>query len=67
MEIVKTWSGGECPEDKDSRIKPYYRGSEKPHGIRILCAPAGRLNWSHDGGDDDIVSYVVQYDAKAGG
>lgn len=59
-EVVKQWNGGNCPEDLAARIKPYYRGPEKPDGVRITCAPAGRLDWSHDGGDDDIVSYVVQ-------
>lgn len=64
-ELVKPWNGGECPENRDSRIKPFYRGPEKPCGTRITCAPAWRLDWSHDGGDDDITSYVVQFDARS--
>lgn len=63
-ELVKVWSGGECPEHPDSRIKPFYRGEPRTDGVRITCAPAKRLNWSHDGGDDDIISYVVQFDAS---
>ncbi len=60
---IKPWAGGECPEDEDSQIKPIYRGPANPNGTRITCAPAGRLDWSHDGEDDDIVSYVVLFDA----
>ena len=60
---TKTWQGGECPEHPDSQIKPNYRGPANPHGTRITCAPAGRLDWSHDGEDDDIISYDVLFDA----
>lgn len=58
-EQIKPWNGGGCPEDPDTPIKPFYRGPPKPIGIRITCAPANRLDWSHDGGDDDITGYVV--------
>ena len=59
---IRSWGGGDCPEHPDAQIKPAYRGPPNPHGIRITCAPAGRLDWSHDGGDDDIVSYIVLFD-----
>ena len=42
------------------QIVPEYRGPSDPaKGTRITCAPAGRLDWSHDGSDDDIVAYYV--------
>ena len=63
-EKAKLWAGGQCPEHPDSQIQPFYRGPEKPTGYRITCAPASRLDWSHDGGDDDITSYRVLFDAN---
>ena len=59
------WHGGECPEHPDSRIYPEYRGPVDPaKGVRITCAPASRLDWSHDGGPDDIIAYRIGYDAR---
>ena len=64
--FVKPWSGGECPEADLAQIKPLYRGpASPPPAIRITCAPARRLDWSHDGGPDDIVGYVVLFDPRA--
>lgn len=58
-ELAIPWDGGACPEPDGAAIKPFYRGPAKQNGVRITCAPARRLDWSHDGGDDDIISYVV--------
>ena len=56
---------GVQPEDDYSQIRPEYRGPVDPEkGIRLLCAPASRLDWSHDGGPDDIVGYWLLFDAK---
>jgi hypothetical protein len=61
----KEWRGGENPEAPLSQIEPVYRGPYDPRrGTRITCAPAARLDWSHDGGDDDIVGYWLLYEAK---
>jgi hypothetical protein len=61
---LKPWHGGECPEAAMSQIEPVYRGPcDSAKGTRIACAPAIRLDWSHDGGDDDIVEYYVLFDA----
>lgn len=44
------------------QINPIYRGPYDPaKGIRITCGPARRLDWSHDGGPDDIVAYRIIY------
>ena len=59
------WSGGDCPEAPISQIKPVYRGGYDPkRGTRIVCAPAVRLDWSHDGSDDDIIGYYVLHDGR---
>lgn len=40
-------------------VQPVYRGPASPaKGIRITMAAAARLDWSHDGSDDDIMAYV---------
>lgn len=61
--ILKPWGGGsECPEPSGAKVWPIYRGPANPElGIRFTCAVAGRLDWSHDGGDDDIVGYRVAH------
>ena len=61
--ILKDWAGGEsCPEPADAMVWPVYRGDANPaFGIRIVSARASRLDWSHDGGNDDIVGYRVAY------
>lgn len=52
--------GGNCPVAPTTPIRPTYRGPADPaKGIRITFAPAGRLDWSHDGGPDDIIGYEV--------
>lgn len=55
------WDGGACPVDPSAIVQPRYRGSpEAAKGVRIEWpCPAWRLNWSHDGQDDDIVAYHV--------
>lgn len=41
-------------------IRPVYRGPADPSkGVRIRMAPAMRLDWRHDGSDDDIVAYEI--------
>lgn len=53
-------NGGPCPVPPETPIYPSYRGAEdRTKGIRIRLAPAGRLDWSHDGSADDIVAYRV--------
>jgi|GEM_PF-4517814 len=65
MSDLKPWAGGECPEDAYTQVRPTYRGpAAPPPAVRILSAPAGRLNWSHDGGPDDIVAYEVQFERR---
>lgn len=52
------WSGGDCPVDPELPVQLRYRGPEdSAKGVRITAAPAGRLDWSHDGSDDDITAY----------
>lgn len=52
--------GGECPVPPGAAVIPVYRGPEdRSKGLRIACAPARRLDWSHDGGPDDIVGYEM--------
>lgn len=52
--------GGPFKGPSSAPIRPAYRGAERPEiGTRIRVAPAGRLDWSHDGGPDDIVSYEI--------
>ncbi len=66
--ILKSWEGGsQSPEADDAVIWPIYRGPSDPAlGERIRCARAGRLDWTHDGSDDDIVGYRVAFlDAPA--
>ncbi|AOG03071.1 hypothetical protein [Bosea sp. RAC05] len=59
--VLKTWEGGDhSPETDEAVIWPIYRGPSNPaFGERIRCARASRLNWTHDGSDDDIVGYRV--------
>lgn len=39
-------------------IQPIYRGPEDPaKGIRRHFGFAGYFDWSHDGGDDDIIAW----------
>lgn len=58
----KEWLGGDCPEHPYAQIWPTYRGPARATGVRITCAMAGRLDWSHDGSDDDIIAYSVGFD-----
>lgn len=52
--------GGECPVHPMALVYPSYRGRIDPEkGVRIVCAAARRLNWSHDGSDDDIIGYKI--------
>jgi len=52
--------GGAMPVLGHVVVRPEYRGAERPEiGTRIVCARAARLDWSHDGGPDDIVGYVA--------
>lgn len=56
-------NGGPCPVSPEVAVRPVYRGQQDPSkGIRITIAPAGRLDWSHDGGPDDIVGYSVAHE-----
>jgi hypothetical protein len=64
MTNLKPWKGGRCPEDTHSQVRPVYRGPAKPGDVRITCGLAGRLDWSHDGGNDDIVAYEVLLDRR---
>ncbi|MGB3833714.1 MAG: hypothetical protein WA975_17835 [Mesorhizobium sp.] len=65
------WAGGDCPVHPRTIVLPTYRGPEdSTKGIRIgWPCPAGRLDWSHDGSDDDIVPYQITQTAasEAGG
>lgn len=55
-------TGGSCPVEPMVTVRPVYRGKEdKAKGIRIKVAPAARLDWSHDGGPDDIIAYRVAH------
>lgn len=55
--------GGPCPVHPLTVVRPKFRGPPNPDfGIRIRVAPAIRLDWTHDGGDDDIVGYEVLED-----
>lgn len=55
--------GGECPVGPMVPVYPSYRGPIDPaKGVRIACAPAWRLDWSHDGSDDDIIGYAIARD-----
>lgn len=59
-DALKNHDGGSMPVPETAVVKPFYRGAERPEiGTRIVCAQAGRLDWSHDGGPDDIVAFVV--------
>lgn len=53
-------NGDPYPGSPLDKVIPTYRGPEKAGGVRIPFAAAARLDWSHDGGDDDIVPYVVE-------
>lgn len=53
--------GGAYPGSPHDQVRPQYRGPARPTGTRITCAMASRLDWSHDGGDDDIIAYEVKY------
>lgn len=54
-------TGGPCPVDPATPVRPVYRGNADPaKGTRIFFAPAARLDWSHDGGPDDIVGYFIE-------
>lgn len=62
--VYKQHYGGAQPENDYSQIQPEYRGPVDPEkGTRITCAMAARFDWSHDGGDDDIVGYWLLYEA----
>jgi len=54
-------NGGPMPSGLDGLpIELQYRGHERPDiGIRMACAPAIRIDWSHDGGPDVVVAYRV--------
>lgn len=65
-ELLIPWNGGDCPIDPFAQIRPRYRGPARPHpAVRITSAMAGRLDWSHDGGPDDIIGYEVLFDPAA--
>lgn len=54
------WHGGNCPVAPETPVRLHYRGPvDDIKGVRIVNAPAGRLDWSHDGNPDDIVAYEV--------
>lgn len=57
-------AGGEYPGSPKDQIRPVYRGPARPEGTRITNAPAQRLDWSHDGGPDDIVAYEVVHKVR---
>lgn len=64
---VNPHDGGPCPLPDDLIVRPQYRGDERPEiGTRIRVARAARLDWSHDGGPDDIVGYSVIGEASHG-
>lgn len=53
--------GGPCPVQDWTVIRPFFRGPEDTtKGVRITLAPAWRLDWSHDGADDDIIAYIPE-------
>jgi hypothetical protein len=54
-------TGGDCPGNPLTIVTPTYRGpANEAKGIRIgWPVRAARLDWSHDGSDDDIVSYRI--------
>lgn len=51
--------GGPMPVAALSPVRLLYRGAEAPSmlGMRIPFAAGGRMDWSHDGGPDDIIAY----------
>lgn len=50
--------GGACPVEPNTPIEPKYRGpADAAKGSRIAVAPAWRLDWTHDGSDDDIIGF----------
>ena len=52
--------GGPMPVLGHVIVRTEYRGPERPEiGTRIVCARAARLDWSHDGGPDDIIGYTA--------
>jgi hypothetical protein len=61
MRPLIAWTGGECPVHPDTIVIVTYRGpANEAKGIRIgWPIRAGRLDWSHDGSDDDIVMYSL--------
>lgn len=59
MSHIFEHDGGAQPLPDYSQVRPIYRGPPRPTGVRITCAMAQRLDWSHDGGQDDIVGYEV--------
>lgn len=57
--------GGDYPGHPLDQIVPTYRGPERLNiGIRVKCAPAKRLDWSLDGGPDDIVAYEIVHKVR---
>ncbi len=52
-------AGGACPVPGMTVVRLMYRGPERKgrEGERISCAPAMRLDWSHDRGPDDIIGF----------
>lgn len=53
--------GGPCPVEPFTPVSLIYRGPEDPaKGVRIPFAAAARMDWSHDGGPDDIIAYRVE-------
>lgn len=56
--------GSAYPGSPYDQIRPLYRGPAAPKGVRITCAMAARLDWSHDGSNDDIVAYEIAYRSK---
>lgn len=49
----KTWNGGKCPVDPDTRVEVRLR-----NGLDDI-APAGCWDWDHYCGDCEIVAYRV--------
>lgn len=57
-----TWHGNGTPDlPPMTPVRPKYRGPANPvKGVRMVIGPVSRLDWSHDGGPDDIVAYQVE-------
>lgn len=59
-DMIIPHNGGECPVHPMMLVYPRYRGRIDPcKGVRIVCSAAWRLDWSHNGSDDDIIGYEI--------